>query len=681
MAGNAGAIRASRAFVELFADDSRLAAGLKAASAKLRAWGASITRIGATVAGAGAAIAGGFLAATKSAINAGSALLQMSQRTGISIEALSELQFATEQSGASLEVLEIALKMMAKNLLSAADGSKEAAGAFEALGLDLTALLNLSPEEQFTKIAMAVADIEDPTRRAGLALKVFGKSGTNLLPLLSDGVRGMETLRQKARDLGLTMSTQDAVAAEKLGGSWEALWAVVKRGSVAIGTALVPALTQAAATIVGMISPIGKWLQQNQELVATAFKVVAGVTAAGVAIAALGVAVSTVGTAFGLAGAVVTGFGAALGVIGSLLGAILTPLGAITTGVVALGGVLLQATGAGGAALQWLGERFNELKAIAITSFQAIGQAMAAGDLALAGKVLWLSLKMLWIEGVASLESIWFGFKTNFLKIWSDAVHGAALVINNLWAGIQTAWVETTAFLSTTWSKFISFFIKAWNSATAFLQKAWAKVKELISGEDSSAAIAAIDADAAAEADRIAADLDRKLQERDDARAARRAQIERDHAAVEQGIIEDSTRATRQLDQERQAALEATRQQAEEVKRAWQDAVGQASAARDAAADALPGNRGGVQIQADGLEDAIDTMSDKVVKAVEKLPSFLERGSREAAEAILRHQFGGQDVARVEKDQLREQRAIRRGIDELARQGRNALRVEVAEAL
>ena len=38
MAGSTGAIRAGRAFVELFADDSKLVRGLRRASAKLKAF-------------------------------------------------------------------------------------------------------------------------------------------------------------------------------------------------------------------------------------------------------------------------------------------------------------------------------------------------------------------------------------------------------------------------------------------------------------------------------------------------------------------------------------------------------------------------------------------------------------------------------------------------------------------
>ena len=52
-----GAIRAGRAFVELFADDSKLVRGSKRASAKLKAFGESVRNMGLKLAGLGAAVA------------------------------------------------------------------------------------------------------------------------------------------------------------------------------------------------------------------------------------------------------------------------------------------------------------------------------------------------------------------------------------------------------------------------------------------------------------------------------------------------------------------------------------------------------------------------------------------------------------------------------------------------
>ena len=56
MAAQPGAIRAGRAFVELFADDSKLVRGLKAAEGKLKAFGASIRNLSLKMAGAGTGV-------------------------------------------------------------------------------------------------------------------------------------------------------------------------------------------------------------------------------------------------------------------------------------------------------------------------------------------------------------------------------------------------------------------------------------------------------------------------------------------------------------------------------------------------------------------------------------------------------------------------------------------------
>ena len=55
---SAQGLRAGRAFVELFADDSKLVRGLKAARKRLRAFGASVRAIGAKMFAAGALVAG-----------------------------------------------------------------------------------------------------------------------------------------------------------------------------------------------------------------------------------------------------------------------------------------------------------------------------------------------------------------------------------------------------------------------------------------------------------------------------------------------------------------------------------------------------------------------------------------------------------------------------------------------
>lgn len=101
-----GAIRAGRAFVEVFADNSELTRGLALAQARLRSFATSVNSIGRGMVAFGASILTPLAAMTTQFVNTGEALDKMSQRTGVSVEALSELGFALDQAGGDLESFE-----------------------------------------------------------------------------------------------------------------------------------------------------------------------------------------------------------------------------------------------------------------------------------------------------------------------------------------------------------------------------------------------------------------------------------------------------------------------------------------------------------------------------------------------------------------------------------------------
>jgi len=129
------AIRAGRAFVELFADDTKLVRGLRAAEKKLKAFGTAISRMGRQMVGLGAAVLTPLVAVSKAFAAMGDAMGKMSKRTGFSTEALSELSFAAQQSGTTIETLEGGVRKMQRTISDAGQGSKSAADALGMLGL------------------------------------------------------------------------------------------------------------------------------------------------------------------------------------------------------------------------------------------------------------------------------------------------------------------------------------------------------------------------------------------------------------------------------------------------------------------------------------------------------------------------------------------------------------------
>jgi len=486
-------IRAGRAFVELGVSD-KLSAGLRAAQKKLEAFGAGLRSAGVRLAGIGAAAVSAFVGAARHFASAGDDLEEMSQRTGVSVEALSELGFAAEIAGSDLETLETGLKHMQRSIVEAASGSESAQRALAMLGLTARDLSGLAPDEQFKRLADRIARVEDPAQRVALAMQLLGRSGTRLLPLLAEGSKGIEALQERARRLGLTISAETAHDAAELNDALDSLWRVIRQGVFTIGAALAPTLKALAEQITRVIVTVTDWIKRNREVVVWALKVSAAVTVAGIALVGLGLIVSGIGAALGLLAGIVSGVGTVLSLAGAAIGALLSPIGLVVAAVVGLGGVLLVASGAGGEALRWLGEQFMALREEVSSVVGGIADALAAGDIALAAEILWLSLQAAWQQGIAALNRAWLGAKEFFVSTAHEMWFGALAAAEIVFHALEVAWIETTAFLSKTWANFASGFQMIWEEASSWVAKRMLEIQGLFDeGLDVEAAKKAVD--------------------------------------------------------------------------------------------------------------------------------------------------------------------------------------------
>ena len=199
--------------------------------------------LGAAVIG-GAAIVGFAAASIKKFAQVGDEIQKMALRTGFSTEALSELKFAAEQAGTDLDTLEKGVKRMASVIFDANNGLTESVRAFTALGLSVEQFNGLSPEEQFFLFANALAQVEDASLKAAIAQDIFGRAGTQLLPLFAQGTEGMEALREKARELGIVFSQEDANAAAEFTDTMNELNKAIQGIQFSIGRVAVPWLTK-----------------------------------------------------------------------------------------------------------------------------------------------------------------------------------------------------------------------------------------------------------------------------------------------------------------------------------------------------------------------------------------------------------------------------------------------------
>ena len=180
----------------------------------------------------GAGLAAGALAVTsvKAFANTGDEIAKMSKRTGFSTEALSELRFVASQSGTSLVAVETGVRRFSSALDDMNSGLAETKRDFDAIGISAEDLQGLSIEEQFFKVAGAVGDLEDQTQKLAITQGLFGRAGSQLLPMLQLTAEEMRNLRDRAHELGIVFTPEMAQQAEaftdrldELSRSWEGL--------------------------------------------------------------------------------------------------------------------------------------------------------------------------------------------------------------------------------------------------------------------------------------------------------------------------------------------------------------------------------------------------------------------------------------------------------------------------
>lgn len=204
--------------------------------------------IGAVVAKGVSMVADAFMSAGRAAAsyaagvaNAVDQTNDLAQRLGMGVESLQALQMAAKLSG--VDDVTGALQKLTVAIGNAAESGKT--DAFTRLGLDFEALQAMSPEEQFRAVQAAIAALPTPAERAAAAVAIFGKSGVELLPLMSQNLAEVE---ERMRRLGAIVGTDQI---EAIGGMNDALDMVRATFDGIIGT------------VVGNLAPIVESLAQE----------------------------------------------------------------------------------------------------------------------------------------------------------------------------------------------------------------------------------------------------------------------------------------------------------------------------------------------------------------------------------------------------------------------------------
>ncbi len=230
-------------------DDS--AAAFKKASANLEALQASAASLAGSL--GGALTVGGLTALITGAIDAADNLRDLSQATGITVESLGGLGFAAGQNGGSLEGVASAAGKLNRALAEAAAGSKDALEPFNKLGISVkdAAGQTKAADVVFAEIADRFKTFNDGPEKAALALKLFGKAGSEQIALLNEGGEALRAnIEYYKRFSGVT--TEVAAAADQFNDTLGKVKLLSQSLGTSIASALLPGLQAVADELLAL---------------------------------------------------------------------------------------------------------------------------------------------------------------------------------------------------------------------------------------------------------------------------------------------------------------------------------------------------------------------------------------------------------------------------------------------
>ena len=424
--GAAANIRAGKAYAELGVKD-KTEADLQKFKKRVMAIGSEVRRVGFAMAATGTAAIASLGAASLMFASIGGSALELSQKTGISVRAITELRYALSQSNSDIDSLETGIRAMQKALEGVNEDGEETANVFSKIGLSVSDLKAMSPDMQFEKIADAIRQLPTASERTAAAMKIFSRAGTGLLPAMLEGAASMKLLRNEAHRLGLTFGQITAEEADRLGDAFTTVWAQVRAIAFVVGKALAPALTRLAQLTSEVLKYVIRFLDANPVITKAAAVAALGLTALGAAVWTVGVSMKVVAwlatatlkpvlkglywsVIYLLRGVIWLSVGL-YKLAAAVIPALFTPVAGLTALILGLFGavayVVAGVMNGFGSLNQFITNTFGEMGDTVSKTWGGIKDALESGSIELAAKVLWASLKLLWVQGTYALMSIW----------------------------------------------------------------------------------------------------------------------------------------------------------------------------------------------------------------------------------------------------------------------------------
>lgn len=185
-------------------------------------------------------------------------ILTLSTNYGIATEELQAYQYMVGLADTSMETITGSIEKLTKKMDDARDGNKDAAKAFEDLGIQITNTDGTlrSANDVFKEAIDRLGEMESGTERDAAAQELFGKKAMDLNSIISLGSEGIEAYTKEAQEMGYIMSGEELEALGAVDDSFQRLDKAMEAAKLQVAGGMAPATEELIGLFVDLLQSV-----------------------------------------------------------------------------------------------------------------------------------------------------------------------------------------------------------------------------------------------------------------------------------------------------------------------------------------------------------------------------------------------------------------------------------------
>lgn len=211
------------------------------------------------------AVSYGAIRAMQSSMDYAGAIQDASDRTGAGVENYQALSNMLGMVGGTAEDAEISFTKFNKGVSDGAAGAdKNFAALMKKMGIslknakgDLVGLTDVLPD-----LAASFEKNTDPAVRTRIAMELFGKGGTKMIPILAKGREGVVAWIKEQERLGVIVKESSVAALDDLGDG-------VGQVQTQVRSLLTNAMAKLAPVLIPIVTQMTEWIAANKDFIQT----------------------------------------------------------------------------------------------------------------------------------------------------------------------------------------------------------------------------------------------------------------------------------------------------------------------------------------------------------------------------------------------------------------------------